>query len=268
METIPQATRYGEIQEERANIELIPEIQEIDKKLAENPAQPELWMERGKILRKKQRLCREAIESHSMGLTYDPFNSLLYRYRGHVCINVGRYLEGAADFELSVRIDPSNWDSWYHLGLCYYLLSDYQRARKAYERCIEITADEESLVAVTDWYWLTLMHLGEKELAQAAVDAVRADAKIVDNAGYHKRVLVYRGVLSAGEVFAEAEALTDDILFATQSYGLSYYYETKGQYDKAYEILKKIMDRSEDAWNCFAVHAASVRMKNWDHEKK
>lgn len=262
--TIPQATRYGEIHEERANVELIPEILEIDRHLAENPAQPQLWMERGKILRKKQKLCREAIESHSMGLTYDPFNALLYRYRGHVCINVGRYIEGAADFELSVRIDPSNWDSWYHLGLAYYLLEDYQRARTAYERCIAITTDDDSLSAVTDWYWLTLMHLGEKELAQAAVEKVSPDASIVDNSGYFKRVMVYRGTLTPEEVIEDARGL-DDHMFATQTYGISYYYELQGRMEEARALLEEIVGRSETTWSGFAEHAARNRLKKWNN---
>ncbi|OGO11709.1 MAG: hypothetical protein A2029_05870 [Chloroflexi bacterium RBG_19FT_COMBO_47_9] len=248
---------------ERADIPLIDEIKAIDEQLAENPAQPELWMERGKILRKKQKLCREAIESHSMGLTFEPFNALLYRHRGHVCINVGRYIEGAADFEISLRINPLNWDSWYHLGLAYYLLNDYQRARKAYEGCLAITKDEESLVAVTDWYWLTMMHLGDVKLATEALDKVSETFNIVENLGYFKRVLVYKGLLDAMEVFHDAETFDDNVLFATQSYGLSYYLEHQGKLNEAYEILRKIMDRSDDAWSCFAVHATSVRLHSW-----
>lgn len=259
-----EATRFGQMHLDRSDdVELIDEIKEIDKSLAENPAQPTLWMERGKILRKKQRLCREGVESHSMGLTYDPFNPLLYRYRGHVCINIGRYIEGAADFELSLRLDPKNWDTWYHLGLAYYLLGDYERARKAYEGCIGVTDDVEKLVAVTDWYWMTLKHLGDDAGAQAAIDKVPPDATIVDNGGYYKRLLVYKGLLDAESVYQEAEALTDNIGFATQTYGLSYYYELKGNKKRAKEILDRIMARSEDAWSCFAVHAASVRLKNW-----
>lgn len=260
-----RATSFGEIHYDRNHTELIPEIQKIDQSLAENRNQPELWMERGKILRKKQLLCREAVESHSMGLTFDPFNPLLYRYRGHVCINIGRYIEGAADFELSLRLDPSNWDTWYHLGLAYYLLGDFQRARKAYEGCIEATKpeDNESLVAVTDWYWLTMMHLGEEELAQAALDKIDPNWTIVDNKAYFNRLLAYKGIRTAEEVYKEADAMEDDIQFATQTYGLSYYYEAKGDLETAKKILMRIMERSETAWSCFAVRAAEVRLQNW-----
>jgi tetratricopeptide (TPR) repeat protein len=255
-----QASKFGQVHEERSDIPLIPEIQEIDKQLAENPAQPELWMERGKILRKKQKLCREAIESHSMGLTYDPFNSLLYRYRGHVCVNVERYKEAAADFELSVRIDPLNWDSWYHLGLAYYLLSDYTRARGAYERCIEITADDDSLVAVLDWYWLTLMHLGEKELAAKAVEKIVPGMNIVDNRAYYNRVLAYNNQRAPEDVVAEARTL-EDHMFATQTYGIAYMYELAGEMDKCKSLLEEIVGRGDDFWSGFAEHAARKRLK-------
>lgn len=260
-----KSTSFGEIHYDRSNTELIPEIQEIDRQLGANRNQPELWMERGKILRKKQLLCREAVESHSMGLTFDPFNPLLYRYRGHVCINIGRYIEGAADFELSLRLDPSNWDTWYHLGLAYYLLGDFQRARKAYEGCIEVTKpeDNEALVAVTDWYWLTMMHLGEKKLAQAALDKIDSEWLIVDNKPYFNRLLAYKGVRTPEEVYEEADALEDNILFATQTYGLSYYHELNGDMETAKKILDRIMERIDGAWSCFAVRATEARLASW-----
>ncbi len=263
-----KASTYGEIQYERNTTELIDEIKAIDEKLKEGPRQSDLWIEKGILLRKRQLLCREGVESQSMALTYDPFNPLLYRYRGHYCINIGRYAEGAADLELSLRLDPGNWDTWYHSGLAYYLLKDYERARKAYEGCLERTKpeDHEHLAAVLDWYWLTLMHLGEDELAAKALEVIDPSWEDVsENFQYFNRLLVYKGVLSADEVVKDAET-RGNLDYATETYGISYWYELKGEKEKAKKILDEIERRSFDSWNCFAVRAAEVRLADWKDE--
>lgn len=53
-----------------------------------------------------QMFFREALEAYSIGLTYDPFMSLLYRHRGHAYVNLGQYQEAAADFEMGAAHRP------------------------------------------------------------------------------------------------------------------------------------------------------------------
>lgn len=254
-----KAAKSTQFFEERANIELSDEVKEAQAKLAEDPDNPDLWLEKGLALRKLV-LVREAIEAFSEGLTRNPFHALLYRYRGHSLINIRCYHEGAADLELSARIDPSNWDTWYHLGLAYYLLADYARAKKAYARCYALNYNNQCLTAATDWYWLTLMHLGEegqaKELASKVADGLE---DVHEN--YYKRIKVYNGIMDPEEVVEDAKSLSDH-LFATQCYGISYYYELKGNKDKALELLKEITRRDE-MWTGFAESAAYERLKAW-----
>ncbi len=254
-----EATAFGQIQFERSNLELVEEVKEIDRKLTDNPAQPRLWMERGLALHGKQKLNREAAEAYSMGLTYNPFDSLLYRHRGHTCLNIGRYIEGAADLEMSVRIDPTNWDSWYHLGLAYYLLEDYVRSKKAFQRCLEYTYTEDKYVAVVGWYWIALKHLGKDEAAAASVACVTNDSDVGDNKCYWYRTMVYNGSL-APETAIDMVRMQDDHMFGASIYGIACYYEFSGEMEKSRTLLEEIVSRREDTWCGFAKHAARLHL--------
>ena len=254
------ALKETQFQEVRANVELSDDVKALEAQLRDNLEDVELWMKKGQALR-KQMLIREAIEAYSEGLTRDPFHALLYRHRGHALINIRRYKEGAADLELSARIDPSNWDTWYHLGLAYYLIGDYARAKKIYAKCYSLNYDNESLTACTDWYWLTLMHLGEEYLAKEIASKIPDNLEGV-HANYYKRILVYNGLMDPEDVVKEAESLADHG-YATQCYGISYFYELKGNKKRAHEILLEIARRDE-MWSGFAESAAYERLKNWE----
>lgn len=204
---------------------------------------------------------REAINAYAMGLSYDPFYPLLYRHKGHAFINIAKYFESAADFEMGLRLDPSSWDMWYHLGLAYFLMEDYERAEYAYSRCYELTESENEIPAITDWYWMTLMHLGKQEEAEKIISKIHQNMDVESNDGYFKRCLVYKGVLEPEVVVAEAERL-DDHMYATYTYGIAFYYQLNGEKEKAFSILKKITDRNE-GWSGFAEHAARRDIKKF-----
>ena len=59
----------------RTNIELSEKVLELNKQLAKDPENAELWIKRGLAL-VEQNLMREAVESYSKALSLDPFNWL------------------------------------------------------------------------------------------------------------------------------------------------------------------------------------------------
>ena len=161
------ATKDTQIQVENPKIELSPAVKELQQKIQDAQTQTisdadlaALYIELGKAYR-AQMLFRSAIDTYSIGLTRVPFSKELYRHRGHAYLNLRRYSEGAADFEMALRIDPVYWDALYHLGLCYYLLGDYRRAKAVLARCRAVSADDGSFISATDWYCLCCMRLGE-----------------------------------------------------------------------------------------------------------
>lgn len=94
----------------RDTVEENDKIKAAREAVAADPTNAEKYMALGLALR-GQMFFREALEAYSIGLTYDPFMSLLYRHRGHAYVNLGQYQEAAADFEMGLRIDPKNWNA-------------------------------------------------------------------------------------------------------------------------------------------------------------
>ena len=247
-----QAQKENQFQAELEALPFPDSVLAIDAKLAENPMDTKLWMERGIAFKKEQMNLRMAIESYSIGLTYDPFCMLLYRHRGHAYINIRRYREGAADLEMASRMDPYNWDNWYHLALAYHLMGEYERALPVYERCLEISLNDDSIVAATDWYCLTLMKLGRLEDAKKASMRVHKGMNITGSGGsYFNRVLVYNGTCTVDEVYDMA-LKKDNHMLSTSIYGLAVYCEqVLGDYKKGAAIREKVKEKSS-LWSGFA----------------
>jgi tetratricopeptide (TPR) repeat protein len=250
-----RASQNTQLLLERSNLEQSTEVRVISEKLENDPTNSELWMQKGLGLA-KQMLFREAVEAYSIGLTHDPFNALLLRHKGHRLISLYRFEEAAYDLELSSRIDPSNWDTWYHLGLAYYLIGDFSRARFAYYRCLEITDYEsESLVAVIDWLYLTLKRLGRDSEVARLLDLVDEDTSAGENYVYKDRILMYKGQLSSEQVLDYEGKDLADLELATQGYGVAMHYYFNSDKERMKELFDLILEHNT-YWSAFGYIAA------------
>lgn len=81
------ATKETEIQFNRSKLPVSDEVRAIDRELEADPSNCELWMRRG-IALSKQMLFKEAVESYSKGLSFNPFHALTYRHRGHRYLSI------------------------------------------------------------------------------------------------------------------------------------------------------------------------------------
>lgn len=253
---------YGVICRERLELAALEEVSAIDKKIMENPHCGDLWMERGLAL-SKQRLFRHASDSYSCAIMKDPFKGIYYRHRGHRFISCFRFEDACADFVLASRLIPENWDVWYHLGLSYFLLGDYENAACSYKTCLDITDknDDGAIIAVSNWLWITLMRLGEKEKAQAVIDNIGEDMDYGENISYYNLLLMYKGLINPDELLALAE---NDQDFVTMGFGLSNYYSLIGQCEKTNETIDAVFAKGEGTDNMYAFGyiAATVDRKN------
>lgn len=260
--TIQMASRETQL---RMRAEEIPWSEAAQNALARTraePENPEAYMALGLALR-AQMLLREAIAAYSDGLCRDPFHMMLYRHRGHAYVNAGEYAPGAADFEMGLRLDPKNWDCWYHLGLSYYLLGDYNRAARAYHTCYDLAQRDAFRICTADWLCMTYMKLGDLDAMREVADRIRPDMEPGGSAGYFERVLVYNGTKTPEEALADAEKQNDH-MFATGAYGIAVYYACAlGEKDKAKSILEKIAARNT-LWSGFAEHAAVDWLARWE----
>lgn len=232
---------------ERSKIERSEKVKAVEKRLSAERHCADLWMDYGLAL-SEQFLYREATEAYSMAIAHDPFKGIYYRHRGHRYISCREYEKAAADFVTATRMIPENWDSWYHLGLAYFLMGDFASAETAYRRCYELNSDVSQFCACTDWYWRTLMRLGKTEEAWQLIDKV--DSKMdpdADETGYSRTVLIYKGVLSAEE---QMQALTNDgpLSTPTIAYAISNYYAMRGEMEQSNAALDYLLSFCTDNW--------------------
>lgn len=232
------------------------EVHDIDKMIDKDKTNIDLWIKKG-IIYKKRKLYDEAIEAYSMGLTYDPFNNELYRIRGISNIPIKKFGQAASNLELAARINPEDWSSIYHLGLSYYLLKDYERAYKIYQKCYEITDPNDcNAYAIADWMWLTLNKLGNPGKAEMFLKNIDENIDAGENELYRKRILLYKKILGPEELLEICNS-KDELFNISCMYGVAMYYLYNGQEKKSNELLKEILKHKE-CFNAFAYTAASV----------
>lgn len=244
-------------------------VKELDQVIENNPEDATLYLKKGIALSRSTLHHQQAIDEFSYGLMLDPFNAMLYRWRGHKYLNVRRINAAIADLELAGRLDPDNWDIWYHLGLGHYLNKDYTRAAAAYARCLALTAPENlnSLVAAVDWYYMTLRRAGRDAEAAALLDLVpveEAQAAGVSNDSYLQRILVYKGLLSPDTLLDGAD--TNDVEFVTLGYGLGNYYYYSGSKEMAINTWNNVLDGGY--WSALGYLATEIEMNGMSRQSE
>lgn len=258
--------------EERQRLEANLAAAEAD--LAKNPlaADPLIWVGRrqGYLWR-----YRDAIATFTKGVDAFPSDPRFYRHRGHRYITVRNFSGAIADFEKAVtliagkadEIEPDGapnpkgiprstlqFNIWYHLGLAYYLNGDFANARRAYEQCLLVSKNDDSIVATTDWQWMTLMRLGDRAAAAKVLDRITPKMEILENDSYHRRLLMYKGLEKPETLLDTTNA--SDLTIATQGYGVGNYYRVMGDTAKAKEIFDRVLTGRQ--WAAFGYIAAEV----------
>lgn len=223
------------------------------KKDSENAA---LWEEKGHAL-VEIGLYREAIEAFSRGLVCDPTRGTLYLERGHRHLNCGEFEEAAADLHLASMLCPQRWDVYYHLGLAHYMLGEYDRAEDAFRFGIRLSDRDNYLVPMLNWCWVTLVHAGKQEDADALLKTVRANMKSEENYFYLNLLLLDKGIFTPEDVLFGPE-LQPDADSITAAYGVSnYYYFVAHDEQKSDEWIDRILAvGAEEAWATFAYLSA------------
>lgn len=246
-----------------------------------NPNDPEsiIWL--GRRLAYLWRY-REAIAIYSNGIARYPNNAKLYRHRGHRYITLREFDKAIADLEKAAKlihdvpdeIEPdgapnkfniptstSHSNIWYHLGLAYYLKSDFKNALRCYRECMKFsTINEDMLCATSDWLYMTYRRLGRFDEANKVLEPITENMKIIENFSYHKRLLMYKGVIAPDSLLDAKNATDLDI--ATQGYGVGNWYFYNGQPEKAEEIFEKVIKgKYWAAFGYIAAEADLMRLK-------
>ncbi|WP_091736070.1 tetratricopeptide repeat protein [Phenylobacterium immobile] len=243
---------------------------------APDDAQRILWL--GRRLGYMARF-QDAIVVFSRGAEKFPDDARFLRHRGHRYVSTRQFDKAIADFQRAAALMANRPDEeeavgsasatrsgtlkfniYYHMGLAYFLKGDFEQALSAYRECMKYRSDEESLVAISDWTYMTLRRLGRDTEAKAFLKPIVPGMAIKDNISYYQRLLMYKGLLKPEQVLAADE--TDPVQIATQGYGVGNFYLVKGDTAKATEIFRRVVAGSE--WGAFGFIAAEAdlaRMK-------
>ena len=178
---------------------------------------------------------REAIQTFTRGLEISPNNALLYRWRGHRYLSVREFDRAMSDLTRGSQLDSTIYGNWYHLGIVRFARGNFAGAADAFRHAQPKAPNAGELAGSTDWLWMSLSRAGRAAEAKAMLD-LRPDSLPIANA-YARRLKLYRGEITADEVFTPAD--TADVQVATLSYGVGNWYVVRGDTVRAREWFER-----------------------------
>src|SRR6187397_540750 len=139
---------------------------------------------------------RDAIDTYTKGIAKHPDEPRLYRHRGHRYITIRKFDLAVADLTKAAQLIAGKPDEiepdgapnpkgiprstlhsniWYHLGLAHYLKGQFDRALEAYRSGMRVSrVNDDTLVATSDWLYMTLRRLKRDNEARAALEPITA----------------------------------------------------------------------------------------------
>jgi tetratricopeptide (TPR) repeat protein len=217
---------------------------------------------------------RGAIEMFSEGIDKFPDDPRMYRHRGHRYITIREFDRAIADLETAARliegtgneIEPDgapnalnipvsslHGNIWYHLGLAYYLVQDWDNAYRAYKAGFDAGRNDDNRVSTTHWLYMILRRKGEPDAAEAVLDAITADMNVIENFSYLNLCLFYKGELTLAELMGESDGSPAG---AAVVYGAANWHYVNGQTARADEMLHALLDTP--GWASFGYIAAEA----------
>ena len=238
---------------------------------------------------------RDAIEMFTKGIAQFPNDARFLRHRGHRWITVREFDKAIADFEAAAKLIDGQADEiepdgqpnpagiptsslhtnvWYHLGLARFLKGDFEGALVAYEKCLAASENNDMRVATLDWQHMTLCRLDRKDDADKLIASITPELKVLENHAYHRRLLLYRGLLKPEELLAtkgvsDESAKKDDtdrdVELATNGFGVAHWYLIQGNELRAREIFEQVVAGKN--WGAFGFIAAEAELVRLNEKK-
>jgi tetratricopeptide (TPR) repeat protein len=221
-------------------------------------------------------LYRDAIATFTEGIRKHQDDARMYRHRGHRYITVRQFRNAIQDLEFAAllvrgkpdEVEPDGQPNarniptgslqsniFYHLGLAYYLLGDFDHALREYRRCLALATNPDRLVSTSHWLYMTLRRLGRVKEAEKVLEPIGSSLDVIENVSYHKLLLMYGGEIAPEELARQDPNSTEG---ATILYGIGNWYFYNGPPEKAYPVWQKIVAGSQ--WSTFGYIGAEVEL--------
>lgn len=228
---------------------------------------------------------KNAINYFSKGINTYPQDARFYRHRGHRLITSRCFEKAISDLEKAayILIDKPNeiepdglpnafniptstlkGNIHYHLGLAYYFESQLKDAMLAFEKCIEMSKNNDSYVAAANWLYLIYNQLKMFKESDKLLMTINNQMNLIENHSYLQILNFYKYSFSTIEIekkIFENESLNN----ITVAFGLGNFYMIKGKTENAKKIYKLII--KSDQWSSFAYIGAEVMLIKLSHIK-
>jgi tetratricopeptide (TPR) repeat protein len=220
---------------------------------------------------------RTAIDVFTEGIEKHPEDARMYRHRGHRFITTRQLSRAIADLERAAELVRGKPDEvepdgapnrynipvstlqsniWYHLALAHYLRHDFERAVPAWQRALELSQNDDMMVASADWLYMTLRRLGRTEEAAQLLERISPSMRILENDAYHRRLLMYKGMVPADSLLRAGTG--DAVQVATYGYGVANWYLYNGDRHAAETLFRRILEGPN--WAAFGFIAAEAEL--------
>ncbi len=105
---------------------------------------------------------------------------------------------------------------------------------------------------------MTLRRLDRPGEARQVLDPISADMEIIENALYHRLLLVYKGIEKAETL--QQTLRSGGLDAVTLGYGLGNWHLYNGRRDQAVEMFREIVERHATQWPAFGYVAAEAEL--------
>ena len=274
VEVVASLPRQSDVQARQ-----LQQLADAEAALAKNPESPDalIW-----VGRRQAYLARyeDAIATFTKGIERFPADARFYRHRGHRYITVRQFDKAIADLKKGVELTRGHKDQvepdgqpnarniptstlqtniWYHLGLAYYLKGDFVSAAGAYAEDLKINPNDDNLVAVTHWAYMTARRRGRDEEAKRLLEPIRKEMNVIENMSYHRLLLMYKGEIPESDLMKTVDA---GLELVTTGYGVGNWHFYNGRQEQAREIWERIVATDQKA--AFGYIAAEQELKRLD----
>lgn len=221
---------------------------------------------------------QKAINMFSEGIQKFPEDARFYRHRGHRYISTRQVEKAISDFEKAVKLIQGRDDQiepdgipnrlnqpvsslhtniYYHLGLAYYLKANWPKALENFQKCYDVSTNNDMRVAASHWLYMILRRMENLEKANEVLQPITAEMNIIENDGYHQLLLFYKGLVSEDSLTGNGSAGASEAV----RYGIAHWYQYNGEIDKAKVLYKKLI--AEGNWAGFGYLAAEAELARW-----
>ncbi len=254
------------------------QLTEARTRQASTPRDPEAIIWVGRRLAYLGRFV-EAIQVYTEGANEFPRDARFYRHRGHRYLTLRKFDLAIQDFEKAAKlikgkpdeVEPDGqpnarnlptstlqFNIWYHLGLAHYLKGNYEKALDSYRQCLKVSNNPDALVATSHWLYMTLRRLNRLEEAIKVLAPIKEKMDIIENDGYYRLLLMYKGQVSAETLEQEAWKQAASPGSSSILYGIGNWYRINDRETEAQRVFRKMLEGSQ--WTSFGYIAAEAAL--------